>query len=87
MDKTEMMLQELEGLKNTVSRDYGRRLGDMRGETAAKETTVCPECGADVPAGETTCPECDADLTKSADEGAQEQDARRAVFDQGLARR
>jgi uncharacterized protein with PIN domain len=88
MDDTAMMLDELENLKNTVSSDYGRRLGKMRGDTSASEDTkLCPYCGAEIPAVMGKCPDCGADLSDTEEGDIEEQQARRVRFDEGLARR
>jgi predicted amidophosphoribosyltransferase len=88
MDDTSMLIDELEGLKNTVSGTYRDRLGKMREPAEERgEMRLCPYCGAPTPAVIGKCTKCGADLSGTTEEDLQAQEARRKVFDEGIVRR
>lgn len=86
----ELMLQELDGLKDTVSSVYRDRLSKLRtgaAEESGDDTQLCPQCGEEIPADAAVCPECEADLEAENELAEAEKTQRRKVFDEGLTRR
>ena len=88
MADVDMMIQELEGLKDAASGVYRDRLDKMRSsDDSGGEMRICPYCGAETPAVMGKCTKCGADLSGVDEEDLSGQEARRKVFDEGLVRR
>jgi predicted amidophosphoribosyltransferase len=84
---TELMLQELDGLKDTVSSVYRDRIRKARETADDGDTRLCPYCGKEISAGAKVCPECGSHLEADEAESVAEKQRRRRVFDEGLTRR
>lgn len=79
MRDTELLLEELEGLKNLASRSYGDRLRKARSRgmapTEGKEEemgelpNLCESCKEELPEGAAFCPKCGAPVAGEEGEG------------------